>query len=149
MPLIGPPALYSLHAQHTQLVFRDPVRVAAGVFTAVFLLCAAVQWNDPDPLRWILAYLVAAMLSAAAATGRKLLLPNALAAGVFTIWFLSLASTIGAADTEAFTSFKMKEDRHEEPREAIGLALCAAWTATLAGLAWRATRREDGVLNSH
>jgi hypothetical protein len=116
------------------------MRVTAGVFTGVFLLCAAVQWNDPDPLRWIFAYLVAAMLSAAAAAGRNLLVPNALAAAVFAAWFLSLASTIGSADPEAFTSFAMQQDSHEEPREAIGLALCAAWTASLAGLAWRATR---------
>ncbi|MCH7868754.1 MAG: transmembrane 220 family protein [Myxococcales bacterium] len=114
------------------------MRVVAGVFAAVFLLSAAVQWNDPDPLRWICAYLVAAVLSITAAMGRTLLIPNAAAAAVFAAWFLSLAPTIGSADPEAFTSFQMKDVSHEEPREAMGLALCAVWTAVLAGFAWRA-----------
>jgi hypothetical protein len=113
------------------------MRVAAGLLGAVFVLAAALQWNDPDPLRWILAYLVAAALSISAAAGRFLLIPNLLAGVGFGLWFLALAPALPSAETAAFTSFEMRSKSHEEPREAIGLALCAAWSAALAGRAWR------------
>jgi len=114
------------------------MRIASGVFTAVFLLSAAVQWNDPDPLPWIAGYLLAAGLSLAAALGRMWFLPSALAAGVFALWFLSLAGTLPGAPLEAFTSFRMRAAGHEAPREAIGLLLCTLWTAFLAARGRRA-----------
>ncbi len=108
------------------------MRIASAVFVAIFLLSAAVQWNDPDPLVWIAGYLVAAGLSLAAFFGRIPILPNAVAAIVFGLWFLSLAGTIPGAPSEAFTSFEMRAPGHEEPREAVGLLICAAWTGFLA-----------------
>ena len=33
-----------------------PYRVFCAVMASVFLLSAAVQWNDPDPGRWIAFY---------------------------------------------------------------------------------------------
>jgi hypothetical protein len=38
------------------------LRLASGLFAALFLLGAIVQINDPDPLRWMLLYLAAAAL---------------------------------------------------------------------------------------
>lgn len=113
------------------------MRVAAGLLGAVFVLAAAVQWNDPDPVIWILGYLLAAGLSVAAAFGRVLFLPNLIATAIFSIWFLSLAASLLHADSAAFTSIQMQAPDHEKPREAIGLALCAGWTAALA---WQARR---------
>lgn len=108
------------------------MRIASGVFCAVFLLAVAVQWNDPDPLVWMLGYGLAAALSLVACFGRFPVLPNALAAIGFALWFLSLAAALPGAPSEAFTSFRMQSAAHEEPREAVGLLLCAAWTAALA-----------------
>lgn len=108
------------------------MRIASAVFAAVFLLASVVQWNDPDPILWIAGYLLAATLSLAAAFDRVPFGPNALAAIGFTIWFVSLASSLSDAPREAFTSFEMQTHSHEEPREAIGLALCAGWCAALA-----------------
>ncbi len=108
------------------------MRVASAVFCAVFLLAVAVQWNDPDPLVWMVGYGLAAGLSLAAFFGRFPVLPNALAAIAFALWFLSLAGTLPGAPSEAFTSFRMQAAGHEEPREAVGLLLCAVWTALLA-----------------
>jgi Transmembrane family 220, helix len=113
------------------------MRTASGIFVAIFLLSAAVQWNDPDPLLWIAGYLVAAALSAAACFGRIPVLPNACASLAFALWFLSLASSLPGAPSEAFTSFEMVAPAHEQPREAIGLLICTAWTGFLA---WRGTR---------
>ena len=128
-------------AKHVELVvhgLEEKMRAFSGLFTAVFLLAAWVQLNDPDPLLWIVGYLVAAIISGAAAFGRVSVVPATIAAIAFSIWFLSLAPTLFSAEPEAFTSFQMKAATHEEPREAIGLALCAAWCAALA--VWAARR---------
>ena len=119
------------------------MRIASGIFAGLFLLSAAVQWNDPDPLVWITGYLVAAGLSLAACLGRTPVLPNALAAIGFGVWFLSLVGTIPGAPSEAFTSFAMRDASHEEPREAVGLLICTVWTGLLAVHAAR--RRAGGV----
>ncbi|MBW2425918.1 MAG: hypothetical protein JRG86_16845 [Deltaproteobacteria bacterium] len=108
------------------------MKLAALVFAFVFLIAAAVQWNDPDPLLWILGYLLAAGLSAFAAAGRVAVLPSAGAAAIFALWFLSLAPSLFAAERAAFTSFQMQASSHEEPREAVGLLLAAGWCGALA-----------------
>ncbi len=104
----------------------------AALFAALFALAAAVQWNDPDPTLWILGYLAVSGLSVAAFFGRRLLIPNALAALVLTLWFATLAPSLIGAPEEAFTSFEMKAAPHEKPREAVGLGLAAVWCGVLA-----------------
>ncbi|MFI5218526.1 MAG: transmembrane 220 family protein [Bacteroidia bacterium] len=39
-------------------------------FLLMFVVFAALQWNDPDPVRWMLSYLAAAFLSFLAYKGR-------------------------------------------------------------------------------
>jgi len=108
------------------------MRIASGIFTALFLVSASLQLNDPDPARWIAGYLAAAGLSLAACFGRIPVLPNAVAALVFGAWFATLAGTLPNAPSAAFTSFHMQAASHEEPREAVGLLIAAGWTAALA-----------------
>jgi len=115
------------------------MRVASAVFAAVFVVGALVQVNDPDPVLWMLGYVTAAVLSLAAAFGRPHRIANAVAAIAFGLWFLSLASSLAGAPREAFTSFQMQAEVHEEPREAVGLLLLAGWSAALA--VW-ATRKD-------
>jgi hypothetical protein len=112
-----------------------------GLLFLLFLVAVAVQWNDPDPVAWMLGYGVAASLSLAACFGRFPVLPNLVAALAFTIWFCTLAGTLPSAPLVAFTSFKMTAASHEEPREAIGLLLAAGWTFVLARRGLR--RRRD------
>jgi hypothetical protein len=107
------------------------MRIASGCFAAIFLLGAVVQLNDPDPFVWILGYAVAAGLSVAAALGRPLRIAIAVAALVYGLWFLSLAASLIGAPQEAFTSFQMQAESHEEPREAIGLVLLSGWSVVL------------------
>lgn len=118
------------------------MRVAAGVFAGIFLLGAIVQWNDPDPAVWILGYSVAAGLSLAACLGRPSRLACAIAAGVFAVWFVSLAPSLRGAPEAAFSSFQMQASSHEEPREAAGLALLSGWNLALAIWAGRRTAGE-------
>ena len=115
----------------------DTLRIASGCFAALFVFAAAVQVNDPDPGLWIAGYLVAATLSGLAAWGRVLPRAHTIASVGFGLWFLSLAGSLPGAPSEAFTSIQMKASAHEEPREAVGLALVAAWSAVLAHRAWR------------
>lgn len=117
------------------------MRVVAGSFAALFLLAVAVQWNDPDPLAWMLGYGVAAWLSLMACFGRIPVVANALAAVAFLAWFATLAGSLPAAPSAAFTSFEMQSASHEEPREAVGLLLAAGWTGALALVG----RRRDRV----
>jgi hypothetical protein len=120
------------------------MRIASGLFAGIFAIGAIVQLNDPDPLLWILGYAVASVLSIAGALGRPHRVANALAAIVFGLWFLSLATSLAGAPQEAFTSFEMQADSHEEPREAVGLLLLCGWSAAMA--VW-AGRRSDEETN--
>ena len=38
-------------------------RVTAILMTGILILSAIVQWNDPDPLRWILCYSATAIIT--------------------------------------------------------------------------------------
>jgi hypothetical protein len=108
------------------------VRILSGLFCAIFVLAAAVQWNDPDPISWIIGYLSAAILSAVAASGRAWTRANVGAAVILGLWFATLAPSLMHTEPAAFESFKMSEAQHEEPREAVGLGLAAGWCAALA-----------------
>ena len=103
-----------------------------GLFVLLFLMSVVVQYNDPDPLLWMAGYGVAMGLTIAAWFGRLPVLPNLLAGIVFMIWFSTLAGTLPGAPLAAFSSFKMTAASYEEPREAIGLLIAAAWTFSLA-----------------
>ena len=108
----------------------------------LFGFAAAVQFNDPDPLRWILAYGLAAGLSLYAGRGHFVFRVNAAAALLFGVGFAAFASSLVGADPAAFQSIEMKAPEHELPREAIGLGLCTGWFALLAGYARRSARSE-------
>ena len=112
-------------------------RITAGFFCAVFILSAAVQWNDPDPLAWIALYGLAATLAGAGAIGRLPVGPNIGAAGLFVLLTLLWMPSLGGARSEAFTSFELKASRDERPRETVGLAICAGFSVLQAAIAWR------------
>jgi hypothetical protein len=104
------------------------VRAFAGLTALLFAYSAIVQYNDPDPLRWIALYGCAAVLSAGAifeATPRPMLLALACAAG---IWAVTIVPVV--ASERDFTGT-------EEERELLGLAIVAASSAAL----WRLSRR--------
>lgn len=118
------------------------LRIACGLFAALFVLGAVVQWNDPDPLRWMAAYAAAAGVSGAAAAGRPW--PPALTAVVLAglvcfllFWLPALPHT----SLHALRSFSMSgSEQEEEVREAWGLVLLVAWTGFLLVRSLRARR---------
>ena len=108
----------------------------------LFVLAALLQWNDPDPLPWMLTYGAVALLAGAHATARIahagvcVALAVALAAGA-----LSLSGSLLEADRGAFTRFEMKDTVAEEAREALGLWIASGYALWLALRSRRPTRR--------
>jgi hypothetical protein len=112
-------------------------RIAAGAMAAVFVVCAAVQWNDPDPVYWIALYGVAALLAARAAQGELPRVPNAAALAMYVALALRLAPELLGAREEAFAHWQMLDASDEVAREAGGVLLCAVWSAVQTWFAFR------------
>jgi hypothetical protein len=103
----------------------------------LFAFAAALQLDDPDPVRWIALYAAAAALSVAEWLGRTRSRVALLAALGFSAGALVGLPELLRARAEAFTSFHMRSPADEVARESLGLLLCASWSALLA---WRARR---------
>ena len=94
----------------------------------VFLLFALVQINDPDPMLWIMAYMlpaIVAFVNPSKSIDKKLLL--GLAAlyliGAFILFPPSMQDWVNAE--EQARSISMTLPGIEEARESMGLLLCA------------------------
>ena len=102
-------------------------------FLLAFLLSAAVQYNDPDPIRWIAVYSAAAALCLAQ---YLVVLPRwvyAVLLAVCVVWIaLWLPAVVGKVSLhEIFESITMRTRSVEEAREIGGLLLVALWTSVL------------------
>ena len=93
------------------------------VLAAVFLYAAAVQYNDPDPVRWTAFYGVAALVSLF--SGFRPLPP-------IIPLVLAVAAGIGAAVVAPTVWADLKMTGTEEERELAGLLLVGAWMLVLA-----------------
>ncbi len=118
-------------------------RVTSAGFALLFAFGAFVQWNDPDPLRWMAIYAAAAALSAAAVRGRMFVAPTALLLAVLVVWVVLWAPAFRHSSLDALQSFDMSGMQEEEVREAWGLVLLATWTTVLLALALRQRQRRD------
>lgn len=109
------------------------VRVANGVFALLFMFSVAVQYNDPDPARWVVIYGLGALACVAwerrVASRARLVVP-----AVATAWAVAWSQTIhlGVPAWTALTDWKMHAAGSEELRETCGLGLVAGWTLLLA-----------------
>jgi hypothetical protein len=114
------------------------MRLFAGLLnvlmTAVFLLSVAVQYNDPDPLAWIIIYGLASALCLALALGRLrwwYALVTSVTALLWAAFLLpSFWRLVSAA--EIFESIGMKTAPVEQAREFGGLMIVAAWMLFIA-----------------
>lgn len=90
----------------------------------MFVVFAALQYNDPDPVQWMFAYLSAALMSYLALKGK---LVNYVAfisaavylAGAFYQWPPQFDGVTGNMDTDP---------NIELGRESLGLVICAGAT---------------------
>jgi hypothetical protein len=118
-------------------------RIADAVFLLAFTASVIVQYNDPDPLLWMLMW-GAAAAACALMLARRLhwALPAAVGL-VALVWAATLApGVIGQVPfTSMFGAFEMKSAGIEESREMYGLLLIAGYMAVLAVRARPSGRR--------
>ena len=110
------------------------IKVLNAVFLIIYLLCAVVQYNDPDTLPWALIYLAAATMCLLEVGNKpaKWLPPTLLGISLVWIGFL-LPSIVGQVSLEEiFASITMKTKAVEEAREIGGLLLVVFWAGVLA-----------------
>lgn len=98
----------------------------------VFVLSAGVQWNDPDPLPWMVAYGLCAGVALAAAAGYRNAVAAAFALLVAVLPTIPLLPSLIDAEASSFTSVGMNNLRDEEAREALGLLIAGVWMLILA-----------------
>lgn len=116
------------------------VRIANFLWAAMFTFAAVVQYNDPDPMRWIAIY---AAGSLTCVLWELRLLPRSIAIAVtltalgWGAWTL-LHTRLTSPLDEALTDWSMHAGGSEELRESLGLFLIAGWCAVLA---WKPERR--------
>jgi len=108
-------------------------KVANWVMLAAFIFSVVVQYNDPDPVRWMLIYGLAAVACMLMLLRRlRWHLPAAVGATALG-WAASLAPHVNGKTTfgEMFQSFDMINTVVEEAREMGGLLIVAGWMAVL------------------
>jgi hypothetical protein len=120
-------------------------KVINGIMLLMFIFSAVVQFNDPDPVRWVLIYLAAAVVCVLAFLRRERWWSVAIL-GVFAlVWGIALApGVVGRVPfLEMFSAWEMKDIGVEESREMYGLYIIAAWMAVVAVRDWRRKREYD------
>ena len=115
------------------------LRVANFLMVAAFFFSVVVQYNDPDPIQWMLIYGLAA---AACILSLKSRLPwkvPALIGVVALVWAATIAPDVIGKTTfaEMFQSFHMINEVVEEAREMGGLLIVAFWMAVLTVASYR------------
>ena len=106
-------------------------KTAASLATLMFILFAALQLNDPDPLYWFLVYAAVAVVAAAAVVGRRLprfalVTLGAVIAGVL-IAAPGFVDYLQSGDWSSIAEHMNDEEPYiEQGREFVGLLIAAA-----------------------
>jgi hypothetical protein len=110
------------------------MKILNYVMAAAFLFSVIVQFNDPDPLLWMLIYALAGAACVLAILNRGSWIFPAAIGSVALVWAITLASNVigQVAFSELFEAFEMKDERVEVAREFGGLLIIAFWMSVLA-----------------
>lgn len=118
------------------------LRVASVVMAVLFFICVGLQYNDPDPVQWMLIYGAGGIVAAwHARRGRVPVLVSGIVGVAALAWGIYVAGHIHGK----FEWHHLAESMHaetpqiEESRESLGLFIVAAWMAVVAA-AWRGPR---------
>ena len=116
------------------------------LFLAMFLFSVAVQYNDPDPVRWMAMYGFAALACILELTrNQRWSLPAGIAL-IAVSWATSIGQNVhGVRIGDLFAEFEMKNEMVEQAREVGGLLIVALWMFVLAVSAFRRNRRKTPV----
>lgn len=102
---------------------------------ALFALAVAVQYNDPDPVRWMAIYGAACAVTITAAVRGAALLAASATVGVtalaWAVYWASTSQTSLGTYAHMFGAWEMKNEPIEIAREASGLLIVAVWMAVL------------------
>ena len=112
---------------------------ANAVMTVMFAASVVVQYNDPDPLPWMLVYGSGAVVAGLEVVRRARVLLAAVVGLVALGWAGSIAPRVlgKVPFGDMFGAFEMKHTGIEESREMYGLLLIAVWMAAVTVAAWR------------
>jgi Transmembrane family 220, helix len=108
-----------------------------ALMAVYFVFAAVVNFNDPDPVRWVSMYFALAAACVLALLGRLPWAgPGALAL-IALLWAGTLAPrVIGKVRFRAmFSTWKMQNAQVEEAREMYGLLIAVIWMLVLVGQA--------------
>ncbi|MGH7472246.1 MAG: transmembrane 220 family protein [Longimicrobiales bacterium] len=109
------------------------MKVANVIMALLFVFSVTVQYNDPDPIRWIAIYGGAALACILAQRGKLPrwlpVLVGAAAVIWIAIWMPRVLGQVGFS--EMFRDAGMATIEIEEGREVIGLLLVAIWMLVL------------------
>lgn len=121
------------------------MKITNLVMLIAFVFGVIVQYNDPDPARWMAIYGAAAVACGLFASGNKLWIVPAIVLVVAVIWAATLApAALGKVGfTELFEAFEMKDERVEIGREFGGLSIIAAWMLVLTIVSFRAKSSQN------
>ena len=111
-------------------------RIVNGIMALLFALSVAVQFNDPDPVRWMAIYGAAlAVTLTVVIRGSVPLIAPGLVGAVALAWAVYWAASSGVPPElyrRMFDAWEMKNEAVEEAREASGLLIVAVWMAVVA-----------------
>jgi hypothetical protein len=115
--------------------------LANGIMLLMFLFSASVQFNDPDPLRWIGIYGAAAVVCGLEIR-RRVPAWAAMAVGIIAlVWAASLYYRAHEVPIiSLFVEWEMRDVRIEEAREMYGLTIVAVWMIVIASVGWKRAR---------
>lgn len=108
-------------------------RLAGFVLAVLFIVMAGMQYNDPDPMRWVAVYGAAAIASLLGAFGRlPVLVPAVIGAGALAWALLLVPDVMGkVAVGDLFETVEMQNKAVELGREMGGLLVVVAGMAVL------------------
>ena len=112
---------------------RTLARAGSFIMTAVFVFAAALQYNDPDPVRWAAIYLSAAAACVLFIAGRLSWFIAGIIALIALVWAGAIAPGVWGqvSPSQMFETWKMTNPVVEEAREMCGLLIVALWVAVL------------------
>jgi hypothetical protein len=124
-----------------------PFRILNGIVAALFAFGAVVQYNDPDPLVWMVIYTAAFLVCLGAIVRGRVPLWPALGVGVVALlWGLFWSRSASLNEYfHMFDYWEMKSAPAEEARETTGLFIITAWMGILSGQAWLKRRKDDAM----
>ena len=120
------------------------MKLANLVMLLAFVFGVIVQYNDPDPARWMAIYGAAALACGWYAAGRRQWFVPTVVLAIAALWAATLApATLGKVGFgELFEAFEMKDERVEIGREFGGLVIIAVWMLVLTIVSFRRPQKQ-------